>query len=182
MNYREFDSDKVFIVMHKKGTGVMEDPYTDVGIVYETNSKDEADLKAYELFHANNSPEAIKSTWCQNTYWVIANTNTEIGKKLLLDFENEHEKQVKEAKESGNYHTYKIGDITIGVIGPKDNFISRSMDNKVTGEEMEDVTWGGYDSTKSGIMFPVGYNKQLGGIQRKNKGNNPTTRTPEYGC
>lgn len=169
MNYQKFDSDKAFIVMQKKGTGVMEDPYLDVGIVFETNSKDEAYLKADELFHANNSPEAIKSTWCQNTYWVIANTNTEIGNKLLNDFTNEHEKRVKEAKESGNYHTYQIGDITIGVLGPKDNFMSRSMDNKVTGEEMGNATWG-YDYSKKGLMFPVNYDKQLGGIQRKNKG------------
>jgi len=47
MNYQKFDSDKAFIVMQRSGTGVMEDPYTDVGVVFETNDKDEAKAKRF---------------------------------------------------------------------------------------------------------------------------------------
>jgi hypothetical protein len=156
MNYQKFDSDKAFIVMQRSGTGVMEDPYTDVGVVFETNDKDEAKAKSKELFHANNSPEAIKSTWCNNTYWVIANINTEVGKNLLDAFHRESDRIVQQAKDSGNYHEYGSEGYKIGVVGPKDNFMSRDMDNKK-----------GFDYSNAGIMFPIGYDKELGGIQRR---------------
>jgi hypothetical protein len=157
MTYQEIESDKAFIVMQRSGFGVMEAPYEDVGVVFETNDKDEAEKKAKELFHANNTPKAIESTWCENTYWVITNTKTEVGKQLLDDFKRESERIVREAKESGNYHEYGPEGHKIGVIGPKDNMFSLDIDNK------------GYDYKNAGIMFPIGFDKRVGAslIQRR---------------
>lgn len=172
MSYQEIESDKAFVVMQRSGFGVMEAPYEDVAVVFETNDKDEAEKKAKELFHANNTPKAIESTWCENTYWVITNTKTEVGKQLLDDFKRESDRIVREAKESGNYHEYGPEGYKIGVIGPKDNMFSRAENNKVTGSEMQDVTWldnKGYDYKNAGIMFPIGFDKRVGAslIQRR---------------
>ena len=105
--------------MQQKGFGVMEAPYTDVRIVYETNSQAEAEAKAKELFHLNNTPEEIQSTWCNNTYLVIVNTTTEDGKRLLEEF---HEKFKKlEARELGpNDYTYEFQGIKITFIDCED--------------------------------------------------------------
>lgn len=106
--------------MQQKGFGVMEAPYTDVRIVYETNSQAEAEAKAKELFHLNNTPEEIQSTWCNNTYLVIVNTTTEDGKRLLQEF-NEKFKSLDARESKPNDYTYEFQGIKITFI----NFCDR---------------------------------------------------------
>ena len=111
MQYRKILSDKTFIVMQQKGFGVMEAPCTDVRIVYGTNSQAEAEAKAKELFHLNNTPEEIQSTWCNNTYLVIVNTTTEDGKRLLEEF-----KKLEAIESKPNDYTYEFGGIKMTFI------------------------------------------------------------------
>jgi hypothetical protein len=120
MNYREFDSDKAFIVMQKSGFGVMEDPYRDVGVVFETNNEQEARDKSKELLEANNTPEQIKSSWIPNTYWVMGNYNSEPGKK----YREEQQKLYKPIP-----------------ISEYSNEIKGFSSSKVTGKVMRDITW-----------------------------------------
>ena len=134
MQYREILSDKTFIVMQQKGFGVMEAPYTDVRIVYETNSQAEAEAKAKELFHLNNTPEEIQSTWCNNTYLVIINTTTEDGKRLLEEF-HEKFKSLDAREPNPNDYITEVGGIKMTFI----NF-----------EEMSSSTW---------RVSPVEFNK-----------------------
>lgn len=83
MLYRDFpESDKTYIVMHKTGFGVMESPYYDKEIVYETNDSGKAHTIAEYLTETNNTTEEIKSSWTPNTYWVYLNTATPCGKEI----------------------------------------------------------------------------------------------------
>ena len=112
--------------MQQKGFGVMEAPYTDVRVVYETNNQEEAESKAKELFHLDNTPEEIQSTWCNNTYIVIVNTTTEEGKMLLEEF-HEKFKSLETREPNPNDYTTEIG-------GIKMTFLSC--------DEMNSAIWG----------------------------------------
>ena len=112
MEYREYPSDKTYIVVHKTGFGVMENPYTEKEVAYESNSLKDAKDKANELERQNNTEENIKSSWIYNTYWININTTTPEGKKLLKKFGKEFDRKMEKAKE-GNFKAYKVGDQTI---------------------------------------------------------------------
>lgn len=146
MKYKKYkQSNKAYIVMQCSGFGVMEAPYVDEEIVFETNDKDEAYKETDRLFHANNSKETIKSSWIPNTYWVYTNTNTEIGKLEYDKFCAKFDETVRKAKESGNYHEHKSGDMTIGVIGNDDCFKKK---NEITGHAIGNVIWNGKEWIK----------------------------------
>jgi len=84
MNYAEYEGfSKPYIVQHNTGTGVMEDPYKPKKVVGEFDTKEEAESFANKLFKENNTPEQIKSTWFNNTYWVNVNTSSDEGKELF---------------------------------------------------------------------------------------------------
>lgn len=81
MRYEKHEkSDKGYLVMRCSGFGTMESNYVDEEIVFETDSQEEAYKEAGRLFRENNTKHQIDSSWAPNTYWVHANTNTQIGK------------------------------------------------------------------------------------------------------
>lgn len=112
MEYRKYTSNKTYIVVHKTGFGVMENPYVEKEVVYESNSLKDAEKKAKELEIQNNSAEDIKSSWVSNTYWININTTTKQGEKLLAKFGKEFEEKMKKVRWK-NYKPYKMGDQTI---------------------------------------------------------------------
>jgi hypothetical protein len=108
MNYKDYNGFlKPFIVEHYNGTGVMEDPYMPKKVVGEFDVKEDAEKYAKELFNENNTPEEIKSTWCNNTYWVNVNTLSKKGKQLLSEFE----KGFKNIN-TKDYEKVKVGEYT----------------------------------------------------------------------
>lgn len=112
MEYREYPSNKTYIVVHKTGFGIMEAPYVEKEVVYESNNLKDAEKKADEFEIQNNSPKEIKSSWVPNTYWININITTKQGKQLLDKFGKEFDEQMKKVK-TENYKTYKIGDSTL---------------------------------------------------------------------
>ncbi len=139
MRYKKHEaSDKGYVVVRCSGFGTMESGYVDEEIVYETDNKSDAYKEADRLLHLNNSEEQIKSTWIPNTYWVHANTNTEIGKSEYEKFRAKSEEVIRKAKESGNYHEHNLGDVTVGVIGGDSIFKTRP---KLTGGANDSVMW-----------------------------------------
>lgn len=112
MEYREYPSDKTYIVVHKTGFGVMEAPYIEKEVVYGSDNLKDAKEKASELERQNNSAENIRSSWRYNTYWININTKTKKGKKLLGEFGKQFDRKIEKVK-NGNYTEYKIGDQTI---------------------------------------------------------------------
>ncbi len=147
MRYEKHEkSDKGYIIMRCSGFGVMEANYVDEEIVFETDNKEDAYKEADRLLHENNSEETIKSSWIPNTYWVHANTNSEIGKAEYDKFRAESDETIRKAKATGNYHEHKTGDITIGVIGD-DSMFKRQP--KITGQAMDSVMWNGSEWVKT---------------------------------
>lgn len=116
--------------MRCSGFGVMEALYQDEEIVFETDDEEEAYKEADRLLHANNSEETIKSSWIPNTYWVHANTATEIGQRALDKFRAEVEVEIQKAKDSGNYYEVKPGEQLNGFPDPK-----------ITGKALSRIIW-----------------------------------------
>lgn len=112
MEYREYPSNKTYIVVHKTGFGVMENPYIEKEVVYDSNSLKDAKKRADELEIQNNSAEDIKSSWRSNTYWININITTKQGKKLLAKFGKEFDEKMKKVKWE-NCTAYKTGDHTV---------------------------------------------------------------------
>lgn len=112
MEYREYPSNKTYIVVHKTGFGVVESPYLEKEVVYESNSLKVAQKKADELEVQNNSTEEIKSSWVSNTYWININTTTKQGKKLLEKFGKEFDRQMEKVNWE-NCTAYKTGCQTV---------------------------------------------------------------------
>ncbi len=141
MNYQDYPNyTKTFIVMRCSGFGVMEAPYQDEEVVFETDNEDEAYAESNRLRETNNTPEQIKSSWIPNTYWVHVNTSTEAGKKLLAEFQREANERLENLKQQPNYKMVTIGRVTVHTT-TDDSFFDSSP--KITGSAMEDVVWDG---------------------------------------
>ncbi len=133
MRYQEHPKfTKGFIVMRCSGFGVMEANYEDEEVMFETDSMEEAYAEADRLLHANNSEETIKSSWIPNTYWVHANTSTEIGKAEYDKFRAESDETIRIAKEEGRYRVVRAGETMEGFPVPK-----------ITGRIMKQIIWNG---------------------------------------
>lgn len=64
MKYSEYENcTKVYVVVHNTGSGVIEDPYIEHEVVFETDFFGEAKAKALELRLKYNSKAEIESTW-----------------------------------------------------------------------------------------------------------------------
>lgn len=110
MTYAEYIGfSKPYVVQHYTGTGVTEDPYEPKEVVGEFDTKEEAEGFAKKLFNENNTPEQIKSTWCDNTYWVNVNILSDKGKQLLSEFRKGFKRVDINPKE---YDTHKVSDYT----------------------------------------------------------------------
>ena len=126
--------------MRCSGFGVMEAPYIDEEIVFETDSEDEAITESKKLRNINNTPEQIKSSWVPNTYWVHVNTSTEKGKELLDIFEKEVEERLKKIQSQSNYKKIEIDGITIHTTTDDTLFDNPT---KISGQTMGEVMWNG---------------------------------------
>lgn len=110
MRYAEYENyTKVYVIVHNTGFGVMEAPYEEEGVVFETDSLEEAQSKSKEFEVANNTKEQIKSSWIPNTYHINVNTLSEGGKKLLGEFNdnfNGRDMSKYDKQEIGGYTFY----------------------------------------------------------------------------
>lgn len=113
MIYKDYEGfTKTYVVVYVTGTGVMEDNFVDHDVVFETDNKDEAELKANEFKIRNNSPADIESTWYSNRYHVNINTLSEMGKKLLEKFQSDFDERLQKGLKEGRYDEVKVGDMT----------------------------------------------------------------------
>lgn len=111
MSYKEYNGfTKCYVVVHNTGFGVMESPYIEKEVVFETNLLHEAEIKAKELTAINNSPDC--GSWKENTYHVNINTLNELGKLMERKFEQDFNKMIKEGMDAGALKVTKIGDMT----------------------------------------------------------------------
>jgi hypothetical protein len=113
MRYSEYKNyTKVYVVVHNTGTGVMEDPYIEHEVVYETDFLEEAEAKASELKLKHNSKAEIESTWCSNTYHINVNILSDKGKELKEKFSKEFDERLKMGMKNSKYNVHKVGDLT----------------------------------------------------------------------
>jgi len=141
MRYENYpDRTKTFIVMQCSGFGVMEAPYEDVGIVYETDIEIDAYAKASELREKNNTSEQIQSSWVPNTYWIHVNTCTEKGKLLYEQFKKEADKSLERLKKNPNYLKIEMNGITVHIT-KDDTFFDNPKG--ITGSAMPSRIWDG---------------------------------------
>lgn len=113
MRYSEYKNcTKVYVVVHNTGSGVMEDPYIEHEVVYETDFLKEAETRASELKLKHNSEAEIESTWCSNTYHINVNTLSDKGKKLKEVASKKFDELLKTGMKNGKYNVHKVGDLT----------------------------------------------------------------------
>lgn len=99
MTYKEYKGyTKAYIVVHNTGFGVMEAPYKEKEVVYETDSLKEAEKVSRKFEKKNNSKKDIKSTWIPNTYWINVNTLSPKGKLLEKEFDSKCNDKIDYAK------------------------------------------------------------------------------------
>ncbi len=111
MTYKEYpDCTKTYIVVHQTGFGVMEAPYVEKEVVYETNSQGHAHRKAEE-FTKERNPDYGKTSWLNHTYIVNINILTKKGALLHKQFGKEFDERWKEGKKRGD-KAYKVGQYT----------------------------------------------------------------------
>ena len=80
MVYREYPwLNKTFVVIHTTGFGLMESPLEEHGVVWASNTLEEAHTKGKELYPPNPADKG----WDYNGYIVAVNTSTNNGKMLL---------------------------------------------------------------------------------------------------
>ncbi len=102
-----------FVIMHMTGNGVMEDPFTDIGIVAQAGTKEEADYLCDKFRNENNLERDIKTSWYKNHYTVNINTFTLEGIRLKEEFNKLWEDRITYAKDHPeDYITYKINGYT----------------------------------------------------------------------
>lgn len=119
----------VYVVVHYTGNGVMEDRYVEHEVVYSTNNKKDALLKAKEFELNNNTKAEIDSTWLSNTYMVHVNTNTTKGKKLHDEASNRFKDKIQYAKDHPEiYDTFQRNGVTFytmkGFVVKEDTILS----------------------------------------------------------
>lgn len=110
MYYKDYPtSSKTFVVVHNTGYGVMESPYIEKEVVFESDSMVEAKIEAERLTVLNNDPDC--GSWQNNTYWVNTNTSTEVGKVLEKKFIQALEGMISKGLENGSIKEEKVGDM-----------------------------------------------------------------------
>lgn len=111
MIYKEYEGfTKTYVVCRGEGFGVMEAPYIQKEVVFETDSYEEANSKSEELKKANNTEEDLKSSWVPNTYWVNVNTLSHKASLLKKGFEGFTDDEIETMKTSGEYTILKVGE------------------------------------------------------------------------
>jgi hypothetical protein len=88
MTYKDYKGfTKAFVIVYVTGNGTMESKFTEHHVVFESDDKEEADEKAWELTLKNNRIGEIKSSWYNNRYHVNVNTLSDKGRMLLSEFD-----------------------------------------------------------------------------------------------
>ena len=108
MTYKEFESDKIYIVEHSTGYGVMESPLEVQGIMLETNDKEEAERVAKTLYEQYLTPGEKESSWINNHFQVAINTSTVEGNTLLEEWRKGFKKNWNEAMKGGRFTEYVV--------------------------------------------------------------------------
>jgi hypothetical protein len=84
MIYQKYEGfTKTYVICRGEGFGVMEAPYIQKEVVFETDDYNEALSEQERLTKANNTAKEIKSTWIPNTYWINVNTLSKKGEELF---------------------------------------------------------------------------------------------------
>tara|TARA_R100000655_G_C2889622_1_gene176834 strand:+ start:170 stop:538 length:369 start_codon:yes stop_codon:yes gene_type:complete len=113
MTYKDYEGfTKTYVVVYVTGTGVMEDNFIDHSVVFQTDDKREAEIKAEELKIQNNSPVEIESTWYRNRYHVNVNILSKGGKRLYEKFKCDFDERIQKGLQEGIYDVKKVGDMT----------------------------------------------------------------------
>lgn len=73
--------------MHVEGTGVMEDPNIEKGIIYETNSLAQVQKQALIFFNSFNSKETIKNGWARHHFDLYVNSLSKKGERLYKEYQ-----------------------------------------------------------------------------------------------
>jgi len=90
MRYKDYNGyTKTYVIVHVTGNGVIEDPFIDHSVVFETNNKNEANSKVKKLTLENNSIAEIESSWYNNRYHININTLSKNGANLYKQFNKE---------------------------------------------------------------------------------------------
>lgn len=114
MTYKEYQGfTKAYIVVHCTGFGVMEAPYVEHDVVFETDDIDVAMATGKDLIIKNNSIKEIESSWIPNTYQINVNILSEKGKSLHKKFKKDFDDRLAKIKECGEHKTYKYNGMTI---------------------------------------------------------------------
>lgn len=103
MIYKDYDSDKPYVVVHYEGLGVQESPLVEKETVAYCNTEEEANKVSNQMFIMMNSHADIVSSWTNNHYLIHINISTETGKQLLKKFKEKFDADLKEGIESGRY-------------------------------------------------------------------------------
>lgn len=142
MGYKDYIGyTKTYVVCRNEGFGVMEAPYEEKEVVFETDDKDEAESMATKLKIENNTPEEIKSSWVPNTYRVNINTLSEEGAKMLLQFKAEGQIHVANCEERVKNGTLKKKEMGGRTFYFPPGSIFDQDESKWTGAPMDDDKW-----------------------------------------
>lgn len=118
MIYKEYNGfTKCYVVVHNTGFGVIEAPYEEKEVVFETDLLHEAEAKSRELTSINNNPDC--GSWKENTYHININTLSELGKLMERKFEQDFNQMIESGMKAGNLRVAKIGNMTF--YSPKDS-------------------------------------------------------------
>jgi hypothetical protein len=158
--YAEFEGHtKTFIIKHIQGVGVIESPFVEKEIMFETDDEKEAEKQVIKLKKYYNSPEDLETTWYSNRYQIQVNTLTDKGKELHKEFLVYLEKLKKQiTKNSKDTVTYTIeheDNTKFSMTVLKND----KMDNNHIPVESHRITWLDFSNLDKAVEECIQYKK-----------------------